>query len=71
MSAPYYADDAEIDYSSLRLRDRRESDHDSRRTSQPRYARSRRRPTASIAAATSGSPGSALESQSVPRFHRA
>jgi hypothetical protein len=45
MSAPYYADDVDLDYSSQRIRDRRESDHDSRRTSQPRYARSRRGPT--------------------------
>ena len=45
MSGPYYAEEVEIDYSSLRIRDRRASDHDSRRTSQPRYARSRRSPT--------------------------
>ena len=45
MSAPYYADDVQIDYSSLRIRDRRTSDHESRRTSQPRYARSSRGPT--------------------------
>ncbi|NDC53654.1 MAG: hypothetical protein EBZ74_05025 [Planctomycetia bacterium] len=44
MSAPFHADDVEIDYSSLRIRDRRTSDHDSRRTAQPRYARSRRAP---------------------------
>lgn len=44
MSAPYYADDAAIDYSSLRIRDRRESNHESHRTSQPRYARSSRGP---------------------------
>jgi len=45
MSAPNYADDVGIDYSSLRIRDRRSSDHDSRRTSQPRYARSQRSPS--------------------------
>lgn len=45
MSAPFHADDVELDYSSLRIRDRRSSDHDSRRTSQPRYARSRRGPS--------------------------
>jgi hypothetical protein len=45
MSAPYYAEDADLDYSSQRIRDRRESDHESRRTSQPRYASSRRGPT--------------------------
>lgn len=45
MSAPYYADDVELDYSSQRIRDRRESDHESRRTSQPRHASSRRGPT--------------------------
>jgi len=45
MSAPYYADDVDIDYSSNRIRDRRSSDHESRRTSPPRYARSRRGPT--------------------------
>lgn len=45
MSAPYYSDDVEIDYSSHRIRDRRMSDHDSRRTSQPRYSRSRRGPS--------------------------
>jgi len=45
MSAPYYADDVDNDYSSLRIRNRRTSDHDSRRTSQPRYARSRRSPS--------------------------
>lgn len=45
MSAPYYADAVDLDYSSVRLRDRRESDHESRRQSQPRYARSRRGPT--------------------------
>jgi hypothetical protein len=45
MSAPSYADDAAIDYSSLRIRDRRESNHESRRTAQPRYARSQRGPT--------------------------
>lgn len=45
MSGPNYADAVELDYSSLRIRDRRESDHDSRRTSQPRYVRSRRGPT--------------------------
>jgi hypothetical protein len=45
MSAPNYSDDVGIDYSSLRIRDRRSSDHDSRRTSQPRYARSQRGPS--------------------------
>lgn len=45
MSIPYYADDVEIDCASLRIRDRRTSEHDSRRTSQPRYAQSRRSPT--------------------------
>jgi len=45
MSAPYYADGSDLDYSSQRIRDRRESDHDSRRTSQPRYSRSGRGPT--------------------------
>jgi hypothetical protein len=34
-----------LDYSSQRIRDRRESDHESRRTAQPRYARSGSRPT--------------------------
>ena len=45
MSAPNYADEMDLDYSSQRIRDRRSSDHDSRRTAQPRYARSRRGPT--------------------------
>ncbi len=45
MSAPHYTDDVEMDYSSLRIRARRTSDHDSRRASQPRYARSQRGPT--------------------------
>lgn len=45
MSVPYHADEVEIDYSSLRIRDRRASDHDSRRTSQQHYARSQRSPT--------------------------
>jgi hypothetical protein len=45
MSAPYYADGSDLDYSSQRIRDRRESDHDSRKSSQPRYARSGRGPT--------------------------
>jgi hypothetical protein len=45
MSAPNHADEMNLDYSSQRIRDRRESDHESRRTSQPRYARSRRGPT--------------------------
>lgn len=44
MSAPFHADEVEIDYSSLRIRDRRSSDHESRRLSQPRYRRSRSGP---------------------------
>lgn len=39
-----YADEVEIDYASIRIRDRRASDHDSRRTPQPRHARSQRSP---------------------------
>lgn len=45
MSAPYYADEMSLDYSSIRVRDRRESEQETRRESQPRYARSRRGPT--------------------------
>jgi hypothetical protein len=45
MSAPYYADEIDLDYSSARIRDRRESEQESRRQSQPRYASSRRGPT--------------------------
>jgi hypothetical protein len=45
MSAPNHADEMNLDYSSQRIRDRRESDHESRRTAQPRYARSGSRPT--------------------------
>ncbi|MEI6037955.1 MAG: hypothetical protein WCQ91_08535 [Planctomycetota bacterium] len=46
MSAPNYASaEMELDYSSQRVRDRHSSDSDSRRTSQPRYARAGNRPT--------------------------
>jgi len=47
MSAPCYADEMELDYSSARIRDRREQEQEARPQSQPRYARSRRGPTQS------------------------
>lgn len=45
MSVPHHEDDVEFEYSAVRMRDRRESDHESRRTSEARYAGSRRSPT--------------------------
>lgn len=45
MSAPAHLDDMDLDYSAARIRDRRESEFESRRQPKPRYQSTRRAPS--------------------------